>query len=245
MLSSKRFEEDESVQAINLLSSASSVDDLVRAGTRWAHATGFENWVFCIGAPAPPRLIGHLPDAFVDAGIEAREVFTAVLALGERHQGPVTWSPASSAIPCSSATEKQHQQLAGLRALGFSSGIAAPIHSPEGRLACMFVATNTGPVDADALRKRELMVAAFSFYFQQAVLGVLGESCFAPQHATLVARELECLRWANSGKTSDEIADILRLSPSTVNFHITNAARKFGVKGRQQAIQHASKLHLL
>jgi len=47
-------------------------------------------------------------------------------------------------------------------------------------------------------------------------------------------RELEVLRWSAAGKTAADVACILSLSQSTVNFHIrsvitkTNAANKAG-----------------
>ncbi len=52
----------------------------------------------------------------------------------------------------------------------------------------------------------------------------------------LSKREITCLGWAASGKTSWEVGVILQLSERTINFHIHNACRKLGVYGRQAAI---------
>ena len=52
----------------------------------------------------------------------------------------------------------------------------------------------------------------------------------------LTERELECLRWAAAGKSDWEIGQILLISAKTVNYHIENAKRKFGVATRVQAI---------
>jgi DNA-binding NarL/FixJ family response regulator len=52
-------------------------------------------------------------------------------------------------------------------------------------------------------------------------------------------RELEVLTWSARGKTSEEIAMILHLSPRTVNFHIDNAREKLGVTTRTQAVVKA------
>jgi DNA-binding CsgD family transcriptional regulator len=51
----------------------------------------------------------------------------------------------------------------------------------------------------------------------------------------LSSRETEALEWAVVGKTSWEIARILHISERTVNFHLSNAASKLGVKGRRAA----------
>ena len=52
----------------------------------------------------------------------------------------------------------------------------------------------------------------------------------------MTERELECLRWAAAGKSDWEIGQILLISAKTVNYHIENAKRKFGVATRVQAI---------
>ena len=58
----------------------------------------------------------------------------------------------------------------------------------------------------------------------------------------LTERELECLRWASAGKSDWEIGQILLISSKTVNYHIENAKRKFGVATRVQAIVAALRL---
>jgi LuxR family transcriptional regulator, quorum-sensing system regulator BjaR1 len=58
----------------------------------------------------------------------------------------------------------------------------------------------------------------------------------------LTEREMECLRWAAAGKSDWEISQILLISSKTVNYHIENAKRKFGVATRVQAIVAALRL---
>jgi LuxR family transcriptional regulator, quorum-sensing system regulator BjaR1 len=58
----------------------------------------------------------------------------------------------------------------------------------------------------------------------------------------LTEREMECLRWASAGKSDWEIGQILLISAKTVNYHIENAKRKFGVATRVQAIVAALRL---
>lgn len=48
-------------------------------------------------------------------------------------------------------------------------------------------------------------------------------------------REIETLTWVARGKTSAEIAEILSLAKSTVDFHLDNARMKLGVATRTQA----------
>lgn len=52
----------------------------------------------------------------------------------------------------------------------------------------------------------------------------------------LTPRESECMRWAASGKSDWDIGEILGISEKTVNFHLENAKRKYGVATRVQAV---------
>lgn len=61
----------------------------------------------------------------------------------------------------------------------------------------------------------------------------------------LSLREKEVLRWTGDGKTADQIAQILSLSHSTVNFHIRNAMMKLDTPNKTAAVVRAIFLGLL
>jgi DNA-binding CsgD family transcriptional regulator len=54
--------------------------------------------------------------------------------------------------------------------------------------------------------------------------------------AAISSREAACLQWAAAGKTSEECAVILGLSPHTVNQHLASVAAKLGAVNRVQAV---------
>lgn len=56
---------------------------------------------------------------------------------------------------------------------------------------------------------------------------------------TLTNRETECLKWIASGKTSGEIATILSITESTVNFHLKNILVKLDASNRVHAVTKA------
>lgn len=56
---------------------------------------------------------------------------------------------------------------------------------------------------------------------------------------SLTARETEVLSWIASGKSDWQVGQILAISAKTVNFHVENAKRKFGVATRMQAVVRA------
>lgn len=61
-----------------------------------------------------------------------------------------------------------------------------------------------------------------------------GENSTQPvwQKAHLTPREQEVTRLVQSGKTSDQVAEILHLSAATVNYHRKNIRRKLGLTGQ-------------
>lgn len=61
----------------------------------------------------------------------------------------------------------------------------------------------------------------------------------------LSAREIECLRWAAAGKSSEEIAIILGISVYTVSSYFKTATRKLDAVNRMQAIARAMRMQLI
>ncbi|EPM65801.1 LuxR family DNA-binding response regulator, partial [Pseudomonas syringae pv. actinidiae ICMP 18804] len=51
----------------------------------------------------------------------------------------------------------------------------------------------------------------------------------------LTEREVDVLRWVACGKTNKDIADILQMSPRTVNKHLEHIYVKLGVETRTAA----------
>ena len=62
------------------------------------------------------------------------------------------------------------------------------------------------------------------------------------RRASLTPRETEVLAWLAKGKTNRDIADILGMSPRTVNKHLEHIFEKLGVETRSAATALASKL---
>jgi LuxR family transcriptional regulator len=74
--------------------------------------------------------------------------------------------------------------------------------------------------------------------------------CLTPQlmpeiNAKLSSREIEILRWTADGKTSSEIASILKISERTVNFHVTSITAKLNASNKISAAIKAAMLGLL
>lgn len=61
----------------------------------------------------------------------------------------------------------------------------------------------------------------------------------------LTPREHDVLRWASEGRTSQEIARILGISPKTVNLHVDNLINKLNASNRTNAVVRGMRLGLI
>lgn len=61
----------------------------------------------------------------------------------------------------------------------------------------------------------------------------------------LTKREKEVFSLLINGKSTKEIADLLKISEKTVRNHISNAMQKLGVKGRAQAVVELLRMNII
>jgi len=80
-------------------------------------------------------------------------------------------------------------------------------------------------------------------HLHEAITRVLGNS-HAPLR-TLSDREMEVLKWIAEGKSTWDIAMILRLSERTVNFHASNIIKKLDASNRAHAVAVAYDRNIL
>lgn len=66
-------------------------------------------------------------------------------------------------------------------------------------------------------------------------------ACARKPNTHLSCREIEVLKYSADGKTADEIAIILSLSVSTIQFHIRGAIHKLGVNNKIAAVIRAAR----
>lgn len=121
---------------------------------------------------------------------------------------------------------------------GQRCGITIPLYMPGVRWSYMAFTTSTTSDERDVL---PMMSSIYTFaHFMQAAIRRVGRGdATVPR---LTERERETLRWSSVGKTSWEIARILAISESTVNFHLQSAARRLRVRGRRAAVARALAL---
>ncbi len=115
---------------------------------------------------------------------------------------------------------------------GLHDGLVVPIYETKGYAGLVSLA---GEAEVTPQLKSTMTVASV---FVHNRLVTLSREKLLPDDL-LTAREIECITWAAEGKSDWEIGQILKISSKTVNYHIENTKRKFGVPTRVQAIVYA------
>lgn len=210
---------------------------------RLAKAAGFNQYLFAgfphgdNGGFAGNHIFSNWPESLV-AAYDEDDLFHNSALVCELRKSSLPVSFDVSAFESSAANPK-NQRITGLfRELGFRRTFAFVLHDAD-RQPYIFAFSGAR---AD-LSRQEAMAHVFSameFLDLYARLQVTEQPL-----ESLSSREIECLRWSAAGKSSDEIAIILELSPHTVVGYLKSAMRKLDSVNRMQAVARAFRYRLL
>jgi DNA-binding CsgD family transcriptional regulator len=149
---------------------------------------------------------------------------------------PFTWSIHGGR---SGLTQRQRRFFDDADDHGIRHGFTIPIHDRNGKTASLTLATSGERSEIESrLETHQHALHLIAIYLHAWIRRAqpTSERALRPM---LTHREITCVQWAARGKSATDIAQILRIKPRTVVFHIENAKQKFGVATLQQAIAHA------
>ena len=155
---------------------------------------------------------------------------------------PITWDQATmrGRSPATDAF------LADAMAYGIASGVCLPLHDEIGTR--ILIALNSSAPLLNANRRQQIAndlgdMLVFANYFHEIFMrAVVAKQ--VPSKAVgmkLSPRELECLRLAATGHTTESIAGKLGIAARTAQFHFDSIRSKLGAANRQEAIARAMK----
>ena len=218
---------------VETIESAEAVSDATRIFQTYIEGLGFSS-ATCLKVPEAGEdketclLMSSFPQAWVDHYAERGYVRKdpVVRELFHRYQ-PYTWS---EVLQRREITAEEQMIFREASAFGLNEGFLVPIYETTGYTGLVSIAGQAGEVKEDVRNALTLS----SIYLHNK-LSALRRSQSALQYE-LTEREMDCLSWAAAGKSDWEIGQILTISAKTVNYHIENSKRKFGVATRVQAI---------
>ncbi|MCW9013933.1 MAG: LuxR family transcriptional regulator [Gammaproteobacteria bacterium] len=236
-------------ELIELCKTAETVDEIHNICSMASNQFGFEQFMYGSRVPTSfvrPQLIiisGYRKDWWDHYTEQEYMKVDPIVNYCANSTIPMQWHELNHPVE----DKKRVQQLANESSdFGLNSGFSFPVHSPRGEAAMLSFSSSEKPINA-APRMQDagphLMMLAY--HIHESVMRIFRNSDKISPAVILTGREKECLLWAAEGKTSDETAQILHISESTVRFHLNNAARKLNVHTRRHAIARAICLGLI
>ncbi len=129
---------------------------------------------------------------------------------------------------------------------GIGSGVCMPLHDALGTRR-LIVLNSATPI-LSATRRQQITrdlgdLLVFANYFHEIFMKAVVAKKVPPRAAgmKLSARELECLRLAASGLTTEAVAKKLGIAARTAQFHFDSIRSKLGAANRQEAIARAMR----
>ncbi len=154
---------------------------------------------------------------------------------------PLIWTPDIFSV------RRQKELYEEACSHGIRSGVTFPIHGTCGELGILSFATDTKP---DQRHRQEIVrnipeLSCLRDFIFETSHRFIKPTSSSTKDIELTHRELECLKWTATGKSSWDISQILHCSESAVNFHFSNIRRKFGTSSRRQAVVKAIALGII
>jgi DNA-binding CsgD family transcriptional regulator len=155
----------------------------------------------------------------------------------------------TSTVPCWWNDHPGCSSAAALAALGWAReieplvpgacGLAFPVHAERGQCGLVIFLGDEIALPPEGLF--DIHARCFSLF--EAVARIRpGETWKLP---SISKRELECLKLTANGYTSDQIAQLLKLSVHTANQYLTNTTQKLNAVNRMHAVAKALRLGLI
>ena len=232
--------QDDQVQT---LLNNTSAQELFEQFAALTHKLGFTYCAYGIRMPLPisaPKIemLNNYPNDWQQCYQEQKYLSVdPTVALGVRSTTPFVW------------TDKLFASSRNLwedaKAHGLEHGWAQSCKDDHGMIGMLTVSRAHEPLTEKELSSK---MEQLSWLVQIAHFGMsrcLASSLMPEINVVLSQREISVLRWTAEGKTTAEIAEILRISDRTVNFHLNNAVVKLNASNKTAAAVRAAVLGLL
>lgn len=151
---------------------------------------------------------------------------------------PFDWADAKYDRQTNSAARLMMDEA---RDFGLTDGMCVPLHLENGMQAIFSLVGD--PTRLKPTERLELQM--LSLYALGQLRFVSTFSAEGAARRTITPREAEVLKWAASGKTAGEIAEITGTTVRTVNQHCENAQRRLGTRNRLHTVVEAMRRNLI
>lgn len=197
---------------------------------------GFE-YMTCFTMPAPGQslldglIFNSRPQEFVRRYIEENTLLRdPVIKHLRKEAGAFSWTDVKERNALTKPEVRVFDEASDFH---MKDGLIVPFITPSGTVALFSPCGEKPDLSPEARTAVEMMGVMALQAFRRAIqAGMKEEGPYKP----LTPREREILQWVASGKSDDEISQILSISVTTVVKHVENAKRKLDSYKRTAAI---------
>ena len=210
--------------------------------THHIHELGFQYCSFTMSSQQPnnetkPIHISNYPKGWNNLYKQAHFFdVDPIVAHCKRCVLPIVWE------------EKTFGTAPGLWSLAQSFGVhqawTQPVHDFQGVYSMLTLGRGSGQVSPQEFYEKAGNVLWLCHTMHAVVAQHYAEKLSLKAQHTLTPRETEILKWSGKGKTAEEVACIISISPRTVGFHVSSALKKLGVTNKIAAVLCASRAGL-
>lgn len=158
-----------------------------------------------------------------------------VFLRAERTRGPFSWDETFRG----GMTSPQRRMVRNARQYGVAHGYTIPIHGPAfapGTPASCSIVPDRRRLPVRCFLAAQLMAQ----YLFDRTAQLQRSTALVDEIPLLSRRERECLELVALGKSDEEIAAVLGISPSTAHSYIEGAKQRLGLHSRVQAVVYAA-----
>ena len=240
---------------LNQIAAASSIDDAWGLATRHFGAMGFQRVNYGFTRFRNLKTIGDPDDALFLSTCEADYVKryfrggfyakTPVFRWAERSSGACTWTWVKEAYEAGRLSPEEAEAVRQNAGIGVTAGISIsfPEVSPRSKGAMGLIAdAGLSHVDVDSIfatRREEIMAVANMMHLTIVHLPQLS------RHRALSPRQREALEWVADGKTTQDVALLMGVSPAMVEKHLRLAREALAVETTAQAVAKGAMLNMI
>lgn len=224
------------------LGTSQSVEEVCELLTRVTHELGFEHWAYGLKLPLPFTRPRFLMVSNYEARWVERYQAQGYLAIdptvrhGTRTMTPQVWEDRTFA----SAPQLWDEA----KAFGLRVGWAQSCFDGAGRIGMLSIVRSHQKLSPHEILSQDPLWRSLANVAHIELSTRLLRSAFV-EEVELTPRQIEVLCWTADGKTADQVARILGVSPHTIHYHLKNAIARLGAGNKLAAVAMATKLGLL
>jgi LuxR family transcriptional regulator, activator of conjugal transfer of Ti plasmids len=231
---------------VDCLHSAHTEDDFRRVAERTAHALGFR-WFAYFGRRANgPNLISSYPKSWTSHYF--REGYDNIDPVLQERRSPgrmLLWDGRDAR---SAKSAKERRLFDDALSFKIRTGLTVRIPASQNQFAAFTLAADDRSLALDRFIETsqdllQMMGLTYHAHVSAARIGRTPPN--GQQGSPLTQRERQCLAWISDGKTMQDIAELLGVTPRGVKFHLDNARRNLAALTLPHAVALAFRQGLL